>query len=63
MRIGFLSLPVPGHLNPMTTLAGKLQSRGHDVVFMSLAVRGRSRFFRMAQRVTKVAAISLEREC
>ena len=37
MRIGFLSLPVPGHLNPMTTLARKLQSRGHDVVFVSLA--------------------------
>jgi zeaxanthin glucosyltransferase len=37
MRIGFLSLPVPGHLNPMTALARKLQSRGHDVVFMSLA--------------------------
>ena len=36
MRIGFLSLPVPGHLNPMTTLARKLQSRGHDVVFISL---------------------------
>ena len=37
MRIGFLSLPVPGHLNPMTTLARKLRSRGHDVVFISLA--------------------------
>src|SRR5215471_13788920 len=37
MRIGFLSLPVPGHLNPMTTLARTLQSRGHDVVFLSLA--------------------------
>jgi MGT family glycosyltransferase len=37
MRIGFLSLPVPGHLNPMTTLARKLQSRGQDVVFISLA--------------------------
>jgi zeaxanthin glucosyltransferase len=37
MRIGFLSLPVPGHLNPMTTLARKLQSRGHDVVLISLA--------------------------
>ena len=37
MRIGFLSLPVPGHLNPMTTLARKFQSRGHDVVFISLA--------------------------
>ena len=37
MRIGFLSLPVPGHLNPMTALARKLQSRGHGVVFLSLA--------------------------
>jgi zeaxanthin glucosyltransferase len=37
MRIGFLSLPVPGHLNPMTALARKLQSRGHDVVFISAA--------------------------
>src|SRR5215813_12411048 len=37
VRLGFLSLPVPGHLNPMTTLARKLQSRGHDVVFISLA--------------------------
>ena len=36
MRIGFVSLPVPGHLNPMTALARKLQSRGHDVVFLSL---------------------------
>src|SRR5215471_17983814 len=36
MRIGFLSLPVPGHLNPMTALARKLQTRGHDVVFISL---------------------------
>ena len=36
MRIGFLSLPVPGHVNPMTSLARKLQSRGHDVVFLSL---------------------------
>jgi MGT family glycosyltransferase len=37
MRIGFLSLPVPGHLNPMTALARKLHSRGHDVVLISLA--------------------------
>src|SRR6201999_3975982 len=36
MRIGFLSLPVPGHLNPMTALARRLQSRGHDVVFISI---------------------------
>src|SRR5260221_13810122 len=31
----FISPPVPGHLNPMTTLARKLQSRNHDVVFIS----------------------------
>src|ERR1700740_893082 len=37
MRIGFVSLPVAGHLNPMTALSRKLQSRGHDVVFISLA--------------------------
>src|SRR6266436_1329392 len=28
MKIGFLSLPLTGHLNPMTALARKLQSRG-----------------------------------
>jgi len=36
MRIAFLSLPVPGHLNPMTALARKFQARGHSVVFLSL---------------------------
>jgi zeaxanthin glucosyltransferase len=36
MKIGFLSLPLSGHLNPMTTLARKLQSRGNDVVFISV---------------------------
>jgi zeaxanthin glucosyltransferase len=36
MKIGFLSLPVSGHLNPMTTLARKLQARGNDVVFISV---------------------------
>jgi zeaxanthin glucosyltransferase len=36
MKIGFLSLPVFGHLNPMTTLARKLQARGNDVVFISV---------------------------
>jgi len=36
MRVAFLSLPVPGHLNPMTALARKLQARGHAVVFLSL---------------------------
>ena len=36
MRIGFLSLPLSGHMNPMTTLARKLQARGHDVVFIAV---------------------------
>jgi UDP:flavonoid glycosyltransferase YjiC (YdhE family) len=34
MKIAFLGVRVPGHLNPMTTLARKLKARGHDVVFM-----------------------------
>jgi MGT family glycosyltransferase len=36
MKIGFLSLPLFGHLNPMTALARKLQSRGHEVVFLGI---------------------------
>jgi MGT family glycosyltransferase len=36
MRVAFLSLPVPGHLNPMTALARTYQARGHEVVFFSL---------------------------
>jgi zeaxanthin glucosyltransferase len=36
MKIAFLSPPVSGHLNPMTALARKLQSRNHDVVFISM---------------------------
>jgi hypothetical protein len=31
---------VPGHLNPMTTLARQLQSRGHDVVYIGLTLAG-----------------------
>src|SRR4051812_25831050 len=34
MKIGFLSLPFSGHLHPMTALARRLQSRGHEVVFL-----------------------------
>ncbi len=33
MRIGFISVPLTGHLNPMTALARQLQSRGHEIVF------------------------------
>jgi MGT family glycosyltransferase len=34
MKIGFVSMPIAGHLNPMTALARRLQSRGHEVVFI-----------------------------
>ena len=36
VKIAFISPPIPGHLNPMTTLARELQSRNHDAVFISL---------------------------
>jgi zeaxanthin glucosyltransferase len=36
MRIAFLGVRVPGHLNPTTALARKLKARGHDVVFISI---------------------------
>lgn len=36
MRIGFVSMPLSGHLNPMTALARRLQSRGHEVVFFGV---------------------------
>src|SRR5246127_4748842 len=34
-KIGFLSLPLTGHMNPMTALARKLQPRGNEVVFIA----------------------------
>jgi MGT family glycosyltransferase len=36
MKIGFVSMPLSGHLNPMTTLARRLQSRGNEVVFFGV---------------------------
>ena len=36
MKIGVLSLPLTGHLNPMTALARKLQSRGNEVLFFGV---------------------------
>ena len=36
MKIGFVSMPRVGHLNPMTTLARRLQSRGHEVTFIGV---------------------------
>src|SRR6476620_3786858 len=34
MKLGFICLGVPGHLNPMTALARQLQARNHEVVFL-----------------------------
>jgi zeaxanthin glucosyltransferase len=36
MKIGFIGLPVSGHLNPMIALARKLQTRGHEVSFIGV---------------------------
>jgi UDP:flavonoid glycosyltransferase YjiC (YdhE family) len=36
LKIAFLGVRVPGHLNPMTTLARNLKARGHDVAFLSV---------------------------
>src|SRR5258708_32429406 len=35
-KFPFIPPPVPGHLNPMTTLARKLRLRNHDVLFIGL---------------------------
>jgi zeaxanthin glucosyltransferase len=36
MRIAFVALSAPGHLNPTTALARQLQSRDHEVIVISL---------------------------
>jgi len=36
MKLGFVSQPLSGHLNPMTALARRLQSRGHEAVFLGV---------------------------
>jgi zeaxanthin glucosyltransferase len=36
MKIGFISMPLTGHLNPMTALARRVQSRGNEVVFFGV---------------------------
>jgi zeaxanthin glucosyltransferase len=36
VKIGFVAYPALGHLNPMTALARRLQSRGHEVIFIGL---------------------------
>jgi UDP:flavonoid glycosyltransferase YjiC (YdhE family) len=34
MKLGFICLDLPGHLNPMSSLALQLQARNHVVVFL-----------------------------
>jgi zeaxanthin glucosyltransferase len=34
MKLGFICLDLPGHLNPMSALALQLQARNHEVVFL-----------------------------
>src|SRR6266403_3550962 len=34
MKLGFICVNQPGHLNPMTALARQLQGRNHEVVFL-----------------------------
>jgi zeaxanthin glucosyltransferase len=36
MKVGFVSMPLSGHLNPMTALARRLQSQGNDVVLFGV---------------------------
>src|SRR5580692_9078290 len=36
MKIGFLSMPLTGHLHPMTALGRKMKARGHEVTFFGL---------------------------
>jgi zeaxanthin glucosyltransferase len=37
MKIGFASMPLSGHLNPITALARRLQSRGNEIVFFCVS--------------------------
>lgn len=36
MKIGFISMPLVGHINSMTALARTMQSRGHEIVFIGI---------------------------
>jgi zeaxanthin glucosyltransferase len=36
MKLGFVGYPASGHLYPMTALARRLQSRGHEVIFIGV---------------------------
>jgi zeaxanthin glucosyltransferase len=39
VKIGFVSMPLSGHLNPMTALARRVKSRGNEVVFFGVPDR------------------------
>jgi hypothetical protein len=38
MKLGFVSMPLSGHMNPMTALARRLQSRGHEACFSAFRI-------------------------
>jgi zeaxanthin glucosyltransferase len=40
MKIGFIGMPLTGHLNPMIALARRLQSRGHEIFFIGVLDAG-----------------------
>jgi zeaxanthin glucosyltransferase len=40
MKIGFLSMPLTGHLHPMMALGRKMQARGREVIFFGLPDAG-----------------------
>jgi zeaxanthin glucosyltransferase len=40
MRIGFVGYPASGHLNATTAVARRLQSRGHEVIFIGVPDTG-----------------------
>jgi UDP:flavonoid glycosyltransferase YjiC (YdhE family) len=37
MKLGFICLNLPSHLNPMTALARQLRARNQDIVFLYLS--------------------------
>jgi UDP-N-acetylglucosamine:LPS N-acetylglucosamine transferase len=45
MKLGFICLNAPGHLNPMTALARQLQGRNHEVVWTGHTINYRDHRF------------------
>jgi hypothetical protein len=46
MKIGFISMPLVGHINSMTATARAMQARGHDVVFLGIPAAGLEKVIR-----------------